>query len=233
MKYTPHPKSPHVPQPSQPPGTAVERSTRSGVTHQQLQTKAHRGHSTCSTLPCTTVPMALEQRRGVRPLKSPALPSTFTICLARGETGSVRAPPCAHSTQTGLRCGTHRRQRGLEVGRPGGQRCFCPGWAAAVRIPPAARDHGRSPRPSQTHSLCHPSKSPIPLRYATAEHRRPRHPLTCTSTFTYMRGCESTVSPEPRSTCKASSAMLPLRRHGPKDTSTASASALLRLPARS
>lgn len=95
------PKSPHIPQPSRPPGTAVERSTRSGVTHRQLQTKARRGHGTCSTLPCTTVPMALEQRRGARPLKSPALPSTFTICLAGGETGGVRAPPCAHRAVVG------------------------------------------------------------------------------------------------------------------------------------
>lgn len=54
--------------------------------------------STCSTLLCTTVPMALEQRRGVRPLKSPALPSTFTMCLA-GDSGDPSPPGTPHGGQ--------------------------------------------------------------------------------------------------------------------------------------
>lgn len=148
--------------------------------------------------------------------------------------GRRQSPAVCPPRLDGLRCGTHRRRRGLGAGRPGGRRCSCPGWAAAVRTPPAAGEHGRSPRPPpRARSPCHPPKSPVPLRCATAEPRRPRHALTCTSTFTYMRGCESTVSPEPRSTCEASSAMLPPRRHGSKDTSTASASGSPRLPARS
>lgn len=228
------PKSPHIPQPSRPPGTAVERSTRSGVTHRQLQTKARRGHGTCSTLPCTTVPMALEQRRGARPLKSPALPSTFTICLAGGETGGVRAPPCAHRAWTGCAAALTVGEEAWElvdlaaedVPAQGGRQRFVP----HLRRESTDGPHGPPPR---ARSPCHPPKSPVPLRCATAEPRRPRHALTCTSTFTYMRGCESTVSPEPRSTCEASSAMLPPRRHGSKDTSTASASGSPRLPARS
>lgn len=67
------PRCPPVPA-AEPPVPAAPRARR----------PARAG--TCSTLLCTTVPMALEQRRGARPLKSPALPSTFTMCLA-GDSG--------------------------------------------------------------------------------------------------------------------------------------------------
>lgn len=107
---------------------------------------------TCSTLLCTTVPMALEQRRGVRPLKSPALPSTFTMCLAGDSGGPVTprgGPPLHPHRPRGARGGpggggggrteqTHRKRRGRAAGRPGARRCSSPGWAAAARTPPAA-----------------------------------------------------------------------------------------------
>lgn len=67
------PRCPPVPA-AEPPVPAAPRARR----------PARAG--TCSTLLCTTVPMALEHRRGARPLKSPALPSTFTMCLA-GDSG--------------------------------------------------------------------------------------------------------------------------------------------------
>lgn len=176
------PKSPHIPQPSRPPGTAVERSTRSGVTHRQLQTKARRGHGTCSTLPCTTVPMALEQRRGARPLKSPALPSTFTICLAGGETGGVRAPPCAHRAWTGCAAALTVGEEAWklvdlaaeDVPAQGGRQRFVPHLRRESTDGPHGPPPGPLPVPPpkvpRTAALCHSRAPPPPARPYLHQH---------------------------------------------------------------
>lgn len=102
---------------------------------------------------------------------------------------------------------TYRKRRDRAAGRPGARKRSSPEWAAAARTPPAA---GTGSRGGAAGTGTGPGALPV------TDHPTLPPPLTCTSTFTYMRGCESTVSPEPSSTCEAASAMVPPRRHGPE-----------------
>lgn len=54
--------------------------------------------------------------------------------------------------------------------------------------------------------------------------------LTCTSTFTYISGCESTVKPEPSSTWEVVSAMLQPHRAPPREGAAEEGAVVQRAP---
>lgn len=164
-------------------------------------------------------------------MKSPALPSTFTMCLAGGDAGQAASGPQtrrAHPRPPGS------RGRSLTVGEEAGQLVDLAAEDVAAqrggqRLVANLRGEAR-PSPRHPGQPAGPRPGPDTPRYRYRYRSRRLAPvpppLTCTSTFTYMSGCDSTVSPEPSSTCEAESAipplllplplLLPPRRHGPE-----------------